>query len=360
VLDGRNRAAALERLGRDPLAYAETVPLADEAAALAYVLSINLMRRHLSTSQRAMLAARLLPLYEAAALERQRRGTSGSHDPEVGRSRDVVAEQVGVSGPSVQRAKALLEEAPREVILAVERGEATVTAALREVRGAAPPPSKAKRERDVLDRAYTPSWAAQALWAMLPAAARSEGRVAIDPCAGAGALLWPAYDLGLEALAADVQPQDDLQRGDILLRRHQIDLLEPGEAEDWLEGVPWERRLIVTNTPYMVPHGLGVVERGGEPHATATQFIRRCLELAPVVCALVRLSWLEPCEDRLDLLRDDPRLIILPRVRFETPEGVQDYEGTDSQTSCWAIWGLSGLSRIAWVGAEDARQWGRQ
>jgi hypothetical protein len=57
VLDGRSRYKACVELGREPKA--ETFP-GTYADALAYVVSMNVKRRHLSASQRALIAARLV------------------------------------------------------------------------------------------------------------------------------------------------------------------------------------------------------------------------------------------------------------------------------------------------------------
>lgn len=69
VLDGRNRLRACEAAGVEP----RFVDLPESTDPLAWVVSHNLHRRHLSASQRALLGAKLRPLYEEAA--RQRQGT---------------------------------------------------------------------------------------------------------------------------------------------------------------------------------------------------------------------------------------------------------------------------------------------
>jgi ParB-like chromosome segregation protein Spo0J len=61
ILDGRNRYRALLALGIDPEGYCvdETDDIDDPVA---YVISLNLRRRHLDESQRAMVAAKLATL----------------------------------------------------------------------------------------------------------------------------------------------------------------------------------------------------------------------------------------------------------------------------------------------------------
>lgn len=69
ILDGRNRLRACEVLGVEP--WTVTV---DPESPLAYVLSANKHRRHLTSSQLAALAVEELPKFRAEAKERQREG----------------------------------------------------------------------------------------------------------------------------------------------------------------------------------------------------------------------------------------------------------------------------------------------
>ena len=89
---------------------------------LAYVVSLNLHRRHLDGSQRAMVAARIATLEDG---QRQ-----------VGKFADVptqreAAELVNVSERGVRTARSVLDSGAPEVVAAVERGELAVSAFLR-------------------------------------------------------------------------------------------------------------------------------------------------------------------------------------------------------------------------------------
>lgn len=136
VLDGRNRLRACELAGVSPRF--EDFE-GDDADALAAVVSLNLHRRHLTESQRAMVAARLLPLHEEDAARRrasgltQNRGTVRADLPErvepAPRPRERVAEVLNVSPRSVQSAKAVVERAAPEVVAAVDAGEMPVSVA---------------------------------------------------------------------------------------------------------------------------------------------------------------------------------------------------------------------------------------
>ena len=69
ILDGRNRYKACQVAKVQPR-FVEADCDTDEEA-LTLVMSLNLHRRHLNESQRAIVGARVLPFYEALAAERR-------------------------------------------------------------------------------------------------------------------------------------------------------------------------------------------------------------------------------------------------------------------------------------------------
>jgi hypothetical protein len=143
VLDGRNRYLACAALNIMP--WCEEAPAATDP--LAYVLSANLHRRHLDTSQRALIGAKIKPMLEDAARERQKEGRQqggatagrgrpkeedslGANLPESnGRARDQAAAAVNVSPRSVESAVVVLSNGTPDLARMVEAGEVSVSAA---------------------------------------------------------------------------------------------------------------------------------------------------------------------------------------------------------------------------------------
>lgn len=121
LLDGRNRVAACSRAGVPPRheVYRGNDPVA-------YVMALNMDRRHLTTGQKAMLALKIVPMYEAEGLARQVFGgqVAGRGRPQQVMAdlpepiqpplvaRDKAGAAVKVSGRAVQQAKRVAEVAP--------------------------------------------------------------------------------------------------------------------------------------------------------------------------------------------------------------------------------------------------------
>lgn len=117
ILDGRNRFRACEELQIGPR-YIEY----DGNNPLGYVLRSNLCRRHLSTSQRSMIAGRLSTL------------ELGDNQHSEGTSIDGGSTLLNVSPKSVERAKKVLASENEELIDAVDRGGMSVNAAINELK----------------------------------------------------------------------------------------------------------------------------------------------------------------------------------------------------------------------------------
>lgn len=149
ILDGRNRFAACGQACVDPI-FVE----ADDAARadpIAFVVSKNLHRRHMDSSQRAMAAARLREF-----------ACQNSDSPMGLRDAGVL---LNVSHQAVAEAARVLDRGAPEVVAAVERGDVAVSAAnalvglpLEEQREAVATPAKAKaKAREIRTGATAPA-----------------------------------------------------------------------------------------------------------------------------------------------------------------------------------------------------------
>jgi hypothetical protein len=153
IVDGRRRLLACELAGVTPRF--RDVEVADPVA---YVLSLNLHRRHLTTSQRAMVADRVRELYDERAKERQREGgkeagkgrakqvvenlpqpidagkghkkNSVENLPpssDTGKARDQAGKVMGVSGATVDCARKVRRDGVPELAKAVDEGRMSVS-----------------------------------------------------------------------------------------------------------------------------------------------------------------------------------------------------------------------------------------
>lgn len=131
IIDGRNRYRAC--------LVAQVVPRKDIAILQAdetpvdYVVSMNINRRHLTPSQRAMCAARAREFYDKEAKERQKRKPADSvveNFPQQKTARDAAGKSFGVSGKSVDHATKVLANAEPEIIKAVDEGRMAVSSAV--------------------------------------------------------------------------------------------------------------------------------------------------------------------------------------------------------------------------------------
>jgi ParB-like chromosome segregation protein Spo0J len=139
IIDGRNRYRACRKAKIEP----KTRVWRGKGSLVEFVLSMNLHRRHLTSSQLGMVAVDLLPMLEAEAKERQKehggtapgRGKTVSpklDEVSVGRSDAKAAAILGVSRGYVADAKKLSVEAPH-LAAEVRAGTKTLQDAKREI-----------------------------------------------------------------------------------------------------------------------------------------------------------------------------------------------------------------------------------
>jgi N6-adenosine-specific RNA methylase IME4 len=147
VLDGRNRLEACGIAGVEPrLSEWE----GRGGSPVAFVASVNLMRRHLNESQRALFAAELLPFFEAEAKARQRAAGGDRRSEEArtalrpGADTDPAprkpvaaaaqaAATANVGARTVERAKSVLAKAP-ELADKIRNGDVTLKQAEKTLR----------------------------------------------------------------------------------------------------------------------------------------------------------------------------------------------------------------------------------
>jgi len=120
LIDGRHRLKACNELGIKPI----VVDISNSDDPLVYVLSHNLHRRHLTESQRAMVAAKI------ATLKHGEVGNGRKVDAQIcAPTTTDAASTLNVSRRSVQNAKQVLEQGSKAVQKAVEQGNLAVSAA---------------------------------------------------------------------------------------------------------------------------------------------------------------------------------------------------------------------------------------
>jgi len=135
IVDGRNRFNACKELGVKPKFKKWT--RVNGTALVDFVISLNLKRRHLTASQKAMSAVDALPFFEKEAKKRKistlKKGKKFSDRALVphrengnGRSREMVAKLFNVSGRYVQYGKAIQETMPY-VADQIRNGNLTIT-----------------------------------------------------------------------------------------------------------------------------------------------------------------------------------------------------------------------------------------
>lgn len=135
ILDGRRRQIACEKAGITP-----RYKHVEAADPVAYVLSLNLHRRHLTPSQMSMVGARAREWYDRQAKERQKAsgGDRKSNKSvmanlpqpiDAGTARDHAAKAVGVSGKSIDYATKVLKTGVPELVQAVDEGRMAVSTA---------------------------------------------------------------------------------------------------------------------------------------------------------------------------------------------------------------------------------------
>ena len=139
VLDGRNRYRACEELGIEP----ELCELESCPDPVAYVLSMNLHRRHLTEGQRAAVAAKVANI-KLGDNQHAKAGSANLQTQPV--SQSVAATMLSVSPRSVADAKKVLEKGCDTLVQKMEAGEIAPSLAAKFVDAV---PNKREQAKDV-------------------------------------------------------------------------------------------------------------------------------------------------------------------------------------------------------------------
>lgn len=156
----------------------------------------------------------------------------------------------------------------------------------------------------------TPEWATEELIRRYPAVIRN-GWVG-EPCAGDGAITKV-----LERHVYGVRTNDINYNTD---PDSCVDATKPGAFEEMFDG--YRPSWIVTNPPFK----------------SAPEIVKGAYDYAySGIAMLLRLSFLEPCKNRVDFLKAHPptSIYVLPRISF-TGDG-----RADTVTCAWMIWDKS-------------------
>jgi hypothetical protein len=144
VLDGVSRQEACLRAGIASryIRFDQLLPATQAAGPVAFVISRNAKRRHLTASQKAAIAVDALPFFEAEAAARRSHekpkapeGADGSKTEQPattpGKAAAKAAATTGASTRSVERAKAIKKKSPKK-FAAIKAGKTTLAAASRD------------------------------------------------------------------------------------------------------------------------------------------------------------------------------------------------------------------------------------
>jgi ParB-like chromosome segregation protein Spo0J len=156
LVDGRNRLRACEQAGVEP----KFERLPESTDLVAYIIDVNIHRRHLTTGQRAMLALDILPAIEEQQTDKGGRPQKPVADlPSVSdpkpkkddrRSRVKAAKLTGTSGRAIGQAKRVAEHSP-ELARQVATGKKSLNNAEKQVKREKAAQSEAKAREAVID-----------------------------------------------------------------------------------------------------------------------------------------------------------------------------------------------------------------
>lgn len=240
VLDGRNRLAACMAGGVAPRFIEWVDP---GCGPVAWVISQNLHRRHLSASQRAVIALDALPLFEQEARKRMSAGGKGVQQVEPLKARDQAAGAFGVNHAYVSDAKAIAAKSPA-LVDRIRDGEMTITQAKRELK------EQAREERREMNR---------------EAIAQADVREAVVVAKYATIVIDPPWDWG------DEGDQDQLGRARPQYGTMPFNDLLALPVSDWADE---DCHIYLWITNRSLPKGFALLERWGFRYVTCLTWVK--------------------------------------------------------------------------------------
>ncbi len=328
ILDGRNRWLACRIAKIKPT----FVQWKGQGSPVAWVISENLVRRHLTSSQRAVIALDILPMLEEEAKERLTLGKKLTRVSANGKGKasQIAARLTKSNSAYVAALKAISKTAP-ELIEKVRNGDLSVPDAkrlsdipkdqrkelLRQVNGQSHNGEIFRQTKDYWDqrkgnadnpRDFHPT--PEHLIESLIARERFQGMIH-EPAVGDGAIMRVLRKAGYNVTGTDIA------RG--------IDFLKTKKSV----------ANIVTNPPYA--------------DGMAEKFCRHALKLAKKKVAMLLPMWFLEGVQRHELFTKEPLKAIYicsRRSTFGTDQASHAPFGT-----MWAVWeiGYKGKARIEWI-----------
>lgn len=132
ILDGRNRYKACLIANVEP----RFKDFNGDGDPIDYIVSVNVKRRHLTASQKAMVVAKILDLPRGNP---KLKSSKNPTNPKSAQNAELetaagAAKRIDVSQRTVEQAKEVLKHAPSSIIKEVERGEKSVSSAVKEIK----------------------------------------------------------------------------------------------------------------------------------------------------------------------------------------------------------------------------------
>lgn len=125
ILDGHTRYKICQELGVS-IKFAERI-FENELLEKKFVIESNLRRRQLVDYQKAELGIPLLEIEKEIAAKRQLVGkTSPSDEGKVGEATGIVANEIGMSKTTFERARKIIEKAPEDIKENLRQGKSTI------------------------------------------------------------------------------------------------------------------------------------------------------------------------------------------------------------------------------------------